>query len=288
MTLSQALQWAIHAFNNHGINDSHLEARVLLGHVLKLSHAEILTQSNLDLDQSQFDDFQELVNRRLRREPTAYIINNKEFYGFDFYVDSSVLIPRPETELLVEQAIDFVSERVNDPTYSGEKVIVADIGTGCGAIAITLALTLPNISIIATDISDAALKVALRNSRYHKVNKRITFLKGNLLEHLIEPVDLIVANLPYIKTSELESLPSEIANFEPIIATDGGNTGLDYICQLLGEAGDKIRRQGRLLLEIGHRQERQLFCIINERFPAKRFLLIPDLNGINRVIKIDF
>jgi len=288
MTLGQALQWAINALKSHDIDDSQLEARVLLGYILKLSHAELLTENNQILSQSQFDSFQKLVNRRLRREPTAYIINNKEFYGFDFYVDRRVLIPRPETELLVDEAIDFVNERVSNPAYSGEKILIADVGTGCGAIAITLALTLSNISIIATDISNAALEVALRNSSKHKVNKHVTFLQGNLLEPIIEPVDLIVANLPYIRTSELADLPAEITDFEPSVATDGGNTGLEYICQLVVEAQEKIRQQGRLLLEIGNRQERQLFCIIQKHIISKAIQLLPDMNGINRVVKIDF
>ncbi len=286
MTLGQALQWAIHAFNQNNIDDSRLEARIILGYVLNLSHAEIFIQTDRCLSQSQFDSFQQLVNRRINREPTAYITNNKEFYGFNFYVDRHVLIPRPETELLVEQAIVYVNQRQSAPCYTGAPIIIADIGTGCGAIAVSLALILSNISIIATDISESALEVASINSHIHKVNQHIMFLQGNLLEPIIEPVDLIIANLPYIRTSELSGLAPEITGFEPLIATDGGYTGLDYISQLLAQAGNKVNHQGLLLIEIGNGQEHQLFPIIEKHFPDKEIQLLPDLNGINRVISI--
>jgi release factor glutamine methyltransferase len=288
MTLGKALQWATNTFSTHDIDESHIEARVLLGYVLKLSSAEIYTQIDQSLSQSQLKSFKQLVNRRLRREPTAYIINNKEFYGIDFYVDQRVLIPRPETELLVEEAVHFVNDRENNPAYPDSPVIIADIGTGCGAVAVSLAILLPDINVIATDISRPALEVAQYNSQHHQVEKQITFLHGNLLDTLSKPVDLIVANLPYIASSDLANLTPEIREFEPLIATDGGDRGIDYIHQLLAQVKDKVRNNGCLLMEIGQGQEEQLYPIIDKYVPGAQIELVQDLARINRVIKVNF
>jgi len=287
MTLAQALQQSARTFRLHGIEDSHIEARMLLGHILKLSPAQLYTQPERALSQKQANSLQQLIERRLRREPTAYIIKHREFYGIDFYVDSRVLIPRPETELLVEEAIEFANSRPN--LSSSEKpLLIADAGVGCGAIAISLALNLPRSKIYATDISPSALEVARLNCEYHNATGQIVLLQGNLLEPVPEPVDLIVANLPYIKSSELANLSPEITNFEPRAAIDGGQNGLEVIRQFLEQAKEKIHAQGCLLLEIGQKQEKAVISLIKHYHPKARSELIPDLNGIRRVVKIDF
>ena len=287
MILGQALQQAATTFSLHNIEDSLLEARVLLGYILKLSPVEIHIQSDLTLSQGQIDSFQRLIRRRLHREPTAYIINHKEFYGIDFYIDQRVLIPRPETELLVEVALEYIRCR-NNQANPAKTTTIADIGTGCGAIAISLAKNLPDVKIYATDISDSALEVARLNSRCNQITERITFLRGNLLEPLPEPVDLIIANLPYIKCSELINLSPEITRFEPRIALNGGQDGLEKIYELLKGAKDKIHQKGSILLEIGEGQEHQVATLISDYIPKASFEFIPDLNDIKRVVKIDF
>jgi len=284
MTLAQALQQSANILSLNGIEDSHIEARMLLGHITKLSTVQIYIQPELILSHEQEKQLQELVKRRLHHEPPAYIVNHREFYGIDFYVDPRVLIPRPETELLIDTALEFAS---SSKTHLEKPLLIADIGTGCGAIAISLALNLPHSKIYATDISPLALKVAKLNCAHHNVTDQIILLKGNLLKPLPEPVDLLVANLPYIKSSELANLSPEITNFEPKTALDGGESGLDHIRQLLEQAGGRINTKGCLLLEIGHNQEREVRHLINICFGKIRVGFISDSNGINRVVKID-
>lgn len=288
MTLAQALQWSARIFNLNAIEDSHIEARILLGHILKLSPAQLYAQPERLLSQEQVTSLQELIERRLCREPTAYIVKHKEFYGIDFYVDSHVLIPRPETELLVEAAFESVKSHTNYLSSSGRRFLIADVGTGCGAIAISLALNLPQIKVYATDTSPSALEVARLNCESHNVTEQIILLQGNLLEPVPGPVELAVANLPYIESSELANLSPEITDFEPRVAIDGGQSGLDQIRQLLEQAKEKINPRGCLLLEIGQKQETAVVSLINRYLPKASPDFISDLSGIKRVVKIGF
>jgi len=285
MTLAQALQQAAHIFSLNGIEAGHLEARILLGHMLNLSPVQLYAQPERTLTEEHEKSLQRLIERRLCREPTAYIVKHKEFYGLDFYVDSRALIPRPETEIIVDEALKLANGRA-DYISSERPFLIADAGTGCGAIAISFALNLSQSKIFATDISASALSVARLNCEYHNVTEQITLLQGNLLEPIPEPVDLIVANLPYIKSSELINLSPEIANFEPRVAIDGGHTGLEQISQLLEQAKEKTKPKGCLLLEIGQGQERSIVPLINHYLPKASSEFIPDLNGIKRVAKI--
>jgi release factor glutamine methyltransferase len=283
MTLTQALQQSARILNINGIEDSYIEARMLLGHITKLPAVQIYTQTEQTLSLEQERDLYKLIERRLRREPTAYIINCREFYGIDFYIDSRTLIPRPETELLVDAALEF-----SKSSCSPSQQIIADIGTGCGAIAVSLALSLPQSKIYATDISHSALEVARLNCEHHNVTRQVTLLQGNLLEPVLDPVDLIVANLPYVRSSEVGDLSPEITKFEPRTAIDGGENGLKYIRQLLEQAKERINPQGCLLLEIGQNQEQEVTSLIQRYLNKVSFAFIPDLNGINRAVKIDF
>lgn len=286
MTLEQTLKQAINIFSVNNIEDPHLEARVLLEHLLNLSAAELYTELGQNLSREQEENFHRLVERRLHREPTAYIVNRKEFYGIDFYVDQRVLIPRPETELLVEEALKFAKSQIDNAVFGEKPLLIADIGTGCGNIAISLALNLTKIKVYAVDISPSALEVTSLNCKYHKITEQVSILHGNLLEPIAEHIDLIVANLPYIKSSELPSLSPEISHYEPRIALDGGQEGLDQISQLLKQTKDKIRQQCCLLLEIGKGQEHPVVALINQYLPNARVELISDSNGIKRVSKI--
>jgi release factor glutamine methyltransferase len=284
MTLAEALQQSAYALSTNSIEDSHIEARMLLGHVTNLSTVQIYTKHEQILSPEEEAKLQKLIGRRLRKEPTAYILKHKEFYGIDFYVDSRVLIPRPETELLVDAALELAAGR---SSYLTRPLLIADIGTGCGAIAISLVLNLPGNKVYATDSSRSALEVARLNCRHHKVAEQVTLLTGDLLQPLPEPVDLIVANLPYIKNSELLDLSPEIVGFEPGLALDGGESGLDCIQKLLQQVKDKTNAGGCLLLEIGHDQEIDVSHLIHTYLNGLNFRFIADLNCIKRVVKID-
>jgi release factor glutamine methyltransferase len=211
------------------------------------------------------------------------MLKHWEFYGIDFYIDQRVFIPRPETELLVEETITSASRYIQRGS-----ITIADIGTGSGVIAITLALTLPQAKIYATDISGIALQVAEINCQCHKVTNQVKLLQGNLLEPLPEPVDIIVANLPYIKDSDLEMLRPEIINFEPTAALAGGEEGLDKIRTLLIQIPGKIYSGGCILMEIGQGQAQTITSLITGYLPKSSIKLIPDLSGIDRVAKFVF
>ncbi len=274
MTLKQALTRAREILVAHNVADTRLECELLLRHALKISQVQLYQDLNHELKPKPEKTFWQLIKRRLNGEPTAYITKHREFYGLDFYVDPRVLIPRPESELLVEKALNLVQ------SYAVSTM--ADIGTGCGAIAISLALNLPQAKIYATDISASALKVARFNCRQHGVESRICLLQGNMLEPLPESVDLIVTNLPYVRQSELPGA----ADFEPRLALNGGSDGLEKIRQLCHQIGSKLHPEGYLLLEIGQGQGSAITTFLRSRFPGAKIEVTPDLSGIERVINL--
>jgi release factor glutamine methyltransferase len=287
MILSEALQSANQTLLTTRIDDASVEAELLLGHILKMPRTQLYTEPERVLTSAETRHLWRLVQRRLDHEPTAYILGHCEFYGIDFCIDPHTFIPRPETELLVEKAVEL-AHRI---AYPGKRITIADVGTGCGAIAISLALALPRAKIYATDISASALRVAGMNCQRHGVNSQVEILQGNLLEPLPQPVDMIVANLPYIKDCEFKDLSPEIINFEPTIALSGGEDGLDKIQQMLEQMPGKLstHRGGCsacFLLEIGQGQGEMATSLIKSYSPQASIELISDLGGIERVVKV--
>ena len=287
MILSQALQSITQTLRGAKVDDASVEAELLLGHVLGMSRTGLYTEPERRLTSAETERLRDLVRRRLDREPAAYILGHCEFYGIDFYVDPRTLIPRPETELLVEEAMEL-ARRISQ---QGKPTIIADIGTGCGAIAISLALALPRAKIYATDISTSTLKVAEANCRRHGVNGRVELLQGNLLEPLHRAVDIIVANLPYVKDCEFIDLSPEIREHEPTIALAGGRDGLDKIREMLEQmrakrSADPGEGPAYLLLEIGKGQGEMVTSLVNDRFPQASIGLVSDPGGIERVVKV--
>lgn len=276
MTLKQAFKRARETLAASNIEDAPLESELLLRHALGLSRVQFYLDFDHELSPGQEETFWQLIKRRLNGEPVAYITQHREFYGLDFYVDPSVLIPRPESELLVDEALKLAQ---NHRIYN-----IAEIGTGCGAIAISLALSLPQTKIHAIDVSAPALKVALFNCQKHGVINRICLLQGDMLEPLPEPADLIIANLPYVRQSDL-SLACSI-NPEPPMALNGGSDGLDKIRHLCHQIKDKLLTEVYLLLEIGHGQRKAVTTFLRNLFPSARIEVTPDLNGIDRVVSL--
>jgi release factor glutamine methyltransferase len=282
MILSEALQSATQTLLKTRIDDASFEAELLLGHVLRMTKTQLYTEPERVLTSAETRHLWRLVQRRLDHEPTAYISGHCEFYGIDFCIDHHTFIPRPETELLVEKAVEL-AHRIS---RSGKRITIADIGTGCGAIAISLALALPQAKIYATDISASALQVAEINCRRHGVNSQVELLQGNLLEPLPQPVDMIVANLPYIKGCEFKDLSPEIINFEPMLALAGGEDGLDKIQQMMEQMLGKLNSGACFLLEIGQGQGGMVTSLIKSYSPQANVELISDLGGIERVVKV--
>ncbi len=273
MSLKQALSRARGILAEKNIEDAPLEGELLLRHALGISRTQLYLDLDRELSPKQEGTFWQLVTRRLNGEPIAYITGHREFYGLDFYVDPRVLIPRPESELLVEETLSLAQ---NHPLST-----IAEVGTGSGAIAISLALNLPETRIYASDISASALEVALINCQKHGVIDRVYLLHGNMLEPLPEPVDLIIANLPYVRESELIGM-----RFEPRLALDGGRDGTERIRQLCRQVGGKLRPGSFLLLEIGEGQGKVVTTLLNALFPGGKIKLIPDLSGIERVVSL--
>lgn len=282
MILRQALQRASEALASHDIEDAPLEAELLLRHALRMSRTGLYAELGQEFPPDKTETFWQLIGRRLAHEPTAYIMERREFFSLDLHVDHRVLIPRPESELLVEKAIELARRPPGSP-----RRLIADIGTGSGAIAISLALNLPQSKIYATDASAAALEVAAVNCERHKVADRVWLLQGDMLAPLPQPVDLIVANLPYIEEGALGQLSAEIRWFEPMSALAGGADGLESIGRLLAQAGGKLRPQGCLVLEVGRGQAGAVTSLAESHFPHARVGLAPDLSGMERAVIVE-
>jgi len=271
MTLKQALESARHILAASDIEEAALESELLLRQVLKIGRVQLYLELDNELTKKQEEGLRRLTQRRLKGEPNAYITGHREFYGHDFRVDGRVLIPRPESELLVDRVISL-ARGYHAP-------IIADIGTGCGAIAISLALELPQAKVYASDISAAALEVARANCQKHGVADRVCLLQGDMLKPLPEPVDLIVANLPYVRRQEVND-----NHFEPSLALNGGRYGTKQIGRLCLEARSRLRPGGGLLLEIGQGQEKAVTSRLKRLFPRAKIEVVPDLAGTARVV----
>ena len=274
MTRRQVLERARQTLTRHKIEDAALEAEVLLAHALKITRTQLLTEPDVELKKRQEDTFKTFIKRRVKGEPNAYITGRREFYGLDFLVDNRVLIPRPETEILVEQAILQAKNYANP--------VIVDVGTGSGAIAVCLAKNIPAAEIYAVDISRAALKTAARNCEKHEVTDIVKLLQGDLLEPAPAAVDIIVANLPYVITDEVSKVTT--AGFEPAGALDGGPDGTDVIKRLCVQANEKLSAKGRLLLEVGIGQSQKVSEIIRDKRSGVKIEIVTDLRGIERVV----
>lgn len=278
MTRRVVLQRARELLSRNSIEDEALEAELLLRHTLNIDRAGLYAEPEGALTSQQKADFWDKVERRVKGIPSAYITGVREFYGLEFYVDDSVLIPRPETELLVEKAIEIARN------YSSP--VIADIGTGCGAIAISLAVNLPRAFLFATDISQKALDTGRRNCERHKVERRVRLYTGDLLEPLPDPVDIIAANLPYVRTADLPTVNTN--GYEPRLALDGGEDGLDVIRRLCAQVNGELKPGGSLLLEIGLGQRAEVVNLLQTLFSSAQISVTPDLNSIDRVVCLTF
>jgi len=265
--------------------EARLEAEILLGYALGLDRAGLYARLQEPLPAEELDAYEALLARRLAGEPVAYITRQREFYGLPFYVDRRVLIPRPETELLVERAL-LLCRRTAGDQAAGKRLCLADVGCGSGCIAIALAIHLPGALIYAVDISPDALAVTTLNARRHGVAGRVIPLEGDLLTPVPEPLDLIVANLPYVSRSHLASLPRSITAYEPLSALDGGADGLELIRRLLPQAGKHLHQGGAILLEIGSDQAEAVRSLALEIFPRACINLYHDLSGHPRVLEV--
>lgn len=276
-TIHKILAEAALLLRDRGIESARLDAEVLLAFVLKAKRQDLYINSNASLTPEQVKQYMNLVQRRAGGEPIAYITGHKEFMSLDFNVSSNVLIPRPETELIVEEALEI------KPLY------VIDVGTGSGAIGISIAHYLPGCHVTAVDISPLALETARTNAAQLGVSDRVHFYLGNLLEPVPAcPVsrgyDLITANLPYIPSCEMDKLPVDVKEFEPILALDGGGDGLKYYYILCAQALNILASGGVILMEIGYDQGPKLAGYLKAT-GLYETSVIKDLAGLDRIVK---
>jgi len=258
--------------------DAGLEVQLLLAHILEKTRTWVLAHPEIILNKNELEQLNLLLEKRSSGIPLPYILGHWEFYGLDFILTPDVLIPRPETELLVEQALAWLK---NQPTQRR----VADVGTGSGCIAISLAKNQPDIRLLATDLSQAALDVARKNASRHGVVDRIEWKKTNLLDDYPDKLDLVVANLPYIPSATLDNLP--VSNYEPRRALDGGPDGLRFINELLRNGKRWWASGGAILLEIEAGQGESAPRLAHELLPEAMITLLPDLAGLPRILKIE-
>ncbi len=261
------------------ITTARLDAQVLLAHVLGVDRSWLFAHYEHVLTEEQADQFMDLVVRRVAHEPVAYLVNHKEFYGIDLYVDPHVLIPRPETEMLVDQVLAEIAIR------HGQRLIIADVGTGSGAIALAVAANAPNTHIYALDISANALAVAQRNVARYAMGEQITLVRSDLLAKLPMRADIVVANLPYVTNDDYVMLEPDVHNYEPKGALVGGPLGLDLITRLLRQLPRHVTPDAFVALEIGYNQGAAVIGLVETLLPqATQVELHRDYQGHDRVV----
>lgn len=279
MTIREILNEAISSFEAVEIPSARLDAEVLLAFCLKLDRLEFLKNPEMQISKAQHAYFKKLVARRLKWEPVAYITGHKEFWTFALEVNKDVLIPRPDTEVIVEETLNICR------TQNFSKPRILDIGTGSGAIALALAKELPQAQIVATDVSPAVLDVARKNARSLGLIKQIEFLKGNLFEPVGGIFDIIVSNPPYISDQEYQDLPAGVKDYEPREALWAGQTGVEFYEKLIYHSKNHLKENGWLLLEIGARQEASVRKIMEDYGNYDSIGVRNDYAGMPRVIK---
>ncbi len=290
--LTEALEWGSRHLGEQGIEKPRLEARLLLGHALERGQEYLYLNSEEVVPEERLSSFRKLVERRRERIPWQYLLGHSEFMSLDLLVDEKVMIPRPETEILVETALKKVESlkfKVESGTFHQEQQLftVIDLGTGCGNIAIALA-KFP-CQVYALDISAAALQVAGVNARRCAVHKLITFMQDDIfalrkLEGLEGKADLLISNPPYIATCRLDKLQPEVSRFEPRLALDGGEDGLKFYPPLIEKAALFLHQGGYLALEVGIGQAEVVKELIIETGRFRSPEVIKDYAGIERVV----
>lgn len=278
-TVRRILDWTIPHLKVHGSESPRLDAEILLAHARGCPRIQLYTNFDEPLTDAQRATMRDLVKRRAAAEPVAYLVGHREFFGLDFLVTKDVLIPRPDTETLIVEAIELLKPQTAPR--------VLDVGTGSGCIAVSLAMNCPKAEVTAIDLSEPALAIARQNAEKHAVSSRIRFLHGDLLAPLSadEQFDLIASNPPYIPSAEIETLDADVRLHEPRSALDGGQNGLDVICRLVTAARQHLVPQGKLLIEISGEQADAVTQLLAANGHYDDIAVLKDLAKQPRVVR---
>jgi release factor glutamine methyltransferase len=281
-TIMDVIRWTTERFEGRGLDSPRLDAELLTAHALGLPRVQLYVQFDRPLLPDELAAIRELVKRRQAGESVAYIIGKKEFYGLELAVDRRVLVPRPDTETLVDESLARIGRAAPAEAVEGERTRIADVGTGSGAVAVALAKLRPDAEVLAVDVSPDALAVARANAERH--GAAVTFLEGDLGAPLAAhaPLQLVAANLPYIATADLEGLSPEV-RAEPRLALDGGADGLALVRRLVAEAPALLAPGGALALEVGAGQAREAARVL-EAAGFADVRIRRDLGEVERVV----
>ncbi len=280
-TIGRLLTWTTDYLRDKGADSPRLDAEVLLAHARGCQRIDLYTVFEEQAPTALLSDFRSLVGRRAEGTPVAYLVGYREFFSLRFRVTPEVLIPRPETELLVVRLLDLAGQ-----LSAGRPMQIADVGTGSGVLAVCCAKHLPTSQVNALDISPEALDVARQNAADHKVSEQIEFTHSDLLAACQQSqLDFVVSNPPYVSSAEMETLDTEVRSFEPHIALEGGPTGTEVIERLVPQAAQRLRPGGWLLLEIGPSSVERTEQIISENAQLERLPTLKDLAGHPRVVQ---
>jgi len=272
-TISKLLEWATKELNNSGISSPKQNVETILAHTLNIKRLDIYLQLERKFSGKKLEIVFNIISRRKDKEPLQYILGETEFYGYTIKVDKSVLIPRPETELLVERIIAEENDIKN----------ILEIGTGSGALVIALAKKMNGIVIDATDISEDALRIAEQNTILNQVD--INIFKSDIFDNVLNKYDLIISNPPYISLTDYKQLPVEIKDFEPKSALLADDNGLFFYNKILQKAKDHLTESGKIYFEIGYDQAKKITEIAKKnRF--SNIKVFKDLNGFDRIVRI--
>ena len=275
MNFQQVLINASNLLKEKNFKSPKLDTELLLAKTLDVCREEILLNLNNKINQSEIKKFKYYLNLRKQYKPIAHIINSKFFWKYKFFVNKDVLIPRPETELIIEQTLNILPE--------SSKKNILEIGTGSGCIAISLLKERPYCRVVAIDKSPKAIKVAKKNAEIHQVAKKINFLNIDVDKYLCSKYDIVVSNPPYIKNSELLSLDKDVKLNEPKIALSGGFSGLEIFFKIINKCERLLKNNGMLILEIGHKQGNNLTKYLKSK-GFNQIKIYKDLSGKNRCL----
>ncbi|MFH1080712.1 MAG: peptide chain release factor N(5)-glutamine methyltransferase [Pseudomonadota bacterium] len=277
MTIGDCVHRAARDFDMQGLASPRLDAEVLLAHILKMDRLYLYRNPEEPLAQEAVSAFRSLTARRLQGEPVAYLLNRKEFWSLIFEVNEQVLIPRPDTECLVEEVLKVCSVAA----YVDLRIL--DLGTGSGAVGVALACELRHAHVVATDISPGALNVARRNAGRHGVEQRMTFLAGDLFAPLSEKFDIIVSNPPYIPATAFQALPPDVRGYEPAAALLAGPEGTVFHERIIAGCPEYLKEGGWLFLEIGPEQRQRVEALLNDAAIFEESHFRRDYAGLDRV-----